>query len=261
MKYPSVFITGASRGIGEALADRYAAPGVTLGLLAQDRSEELDSVASRCRAKGARVFTYLVNVADQSAMRVAAQDFLSKAKSIDLVIANAGIALTEDETFLSSNVPQSNIEVNYLGLINTLIPFVPTMMNRKSGHLAAVSSIASFRSTQNSGAYSASKAAVNLWTEGLRLRVAASGVFVTTLCVGFVDTDMTKKNAFWMPGLISAPEAARLIDLAIIKRKRLVTLPWKANLLWSFFRALPGEWYDVLMTWAKSNIDRRLAEK
>jgi len=250
--HKNIFITGASRGIGEALSYAYASPGVTLGLTAQCRLEELQEVAERCRSKGSKVITYVADVVDQVAIEGAAKKFLTEVGKIDLVIANAGIALTEDESFAASDIPFKVMQVNYFGVINTLLPFVQAMKSQKFGHLVAVSSIASYCSTQNSGAYSASKAAVNRWTEGLRLRLINDGISVSTLCLGFVDTEMNRAHKFWMPGLISASRAAELMKAAIQKRKRMIIIPFTARVIWTSFRIMPGYLYDLLLTWAKS---------
>lgn len=252
MKYKSIFITGASSGIGEALSVLYAQDGVVLGLLSTDTLNTLEDVADRCRAKGAKVITYLTDVSEKLAMAECASAFQAKVGNIDLVIANAGVAFVEDSDYLETDIPMRNMKVNYFGVINTILPFIAHMKKSKSGHIVITSSISSLRSTHNSGAYSASKAAINLWSEGLRLRLRPYGIPVTTLCVGFVDTAMTKNNPFWMPGLISAPKAARLISNAISKQKRMATLPWQSGGLWTIFHFLPGEMYDWLIDWAKN---------
>lgn len=255
--YKNVLITGASAGIGEELSYWYATPGATLGLISLDREMRLDSVGARCRSKGANVYTYRADVSDAEAMRKCTLDYLDRVTSVDLVIANAGIALTDDKDPLVPSVAVQNMTVNYLGMINTFLPLLPSMKERRSGHLTAISSVSSLRATQNSGSYSASKAAVNLWTEGLRLRLVPYGIHVTTLCVGFVDTAMTRDNSFWMPGLIGAQKAARLIATAIERRKRIKTLPWQSRLIWNFLHVLPGRFYDRVIIRAKAIQDGR----
>lgn len=252
MRYQSIFITGASSGIGEALSILCAEEGITLGLLSVNASGNLEEVANECRVKGARVLTYIADVSNNSVMEECATDFQKKVGDIDLVIANAGVAFVEDSDFSETEIPMHNMKVNYFGVINTFLPFIAHMKENKSGHLVIISSISSLRSTHNSGAYSASKAAINLWSEGLRLRLRPYGIPVTTLCVGFVDTAMTRNNAFWMPGLISAPKAAQLIFKAITRRKRLVTLPWQSGGLWTVFHLMPGVMYDWIIDWAKT---------
>ncbi len=248
----AIFITGASSGIGEALSVRYANEGVVLGLLSTGKSISLETVAQACRDKGAKVYTFAADVSDSVAVAGAAREFLSVAGKIDIVIANAGVAIVEnDGEGRLLEVAMGNINVNYYGVINTLSPFIDTMKNQKSGSLAVISSISALRATHNSGPYSASKAAVNLWTEGLRLRLRPFDVCVTTLCVGFVDTAMTKPNKFWMPGLITAEKAAALIARDIDRKSRLTVLPWTSGGLWTLFSFMPGALYDWLIDMAK----------
>jgi short-subunit dehydrogenase len=212
----------------------------------------LEQVASRCREKGAEVLTYAADVSHAEAVDRAAQDFLRAVGRIDLVIANAGVAVPDKDRELPSlEAAITNMNINYYGVINTLIPFIGRMKVQKSGSLAVISSISALRATHNSGAYSASKVAVNLWTEGLRLGLRPFGIGVTTLCVGFVDTSMTRSNKFWMPGLISAAKASALIEHAIERRKRLAVLPWTSGGLWMFLHLLPGRLYDRLIDAAK----------
>jgi short-subunit dehydrogenase len=252
MQCQHIFITGASSGIGEALAVLYAKNGVTLGLLSTDSSRTLEEVAERCRAKGANVITYNADVAEKNRIDECAIDFQTRVGNTHLVIANAGVAYVEDNEYVETDIPMKNMRVNYFGVINTLLPFVEHMKKNRSGQIAIISSISSLRSTHNSGAYSASKAAINLWSEGLRLRLRPYNIPVTTLCVGFVDTAMTKNNPFWMPGLISADKAAILISNAILKKKRQVVLPWQSGGLWTIFHLMPGTLYDWLIDWAKN---------
>ena len=252
MKEKSYWITGASSGIGRALAEFYAKPGFKLGLVAR-RADKLDEVASYCRNLGADVYLYVADVRDAEAMRMAANHFLSCIGSVDIIIANAGIRAEEGPDYLDKDLPLDVMNTNFIGVINTFAPFIPSMRERKSGHLAVISSIAAFRGTQNSGLYSASKAAVNIWTESLRLRLKPFSISVSTLCAGFVDTEMTRDITFAMPGLLSAKDAAKAIDYGIRHRKRIYIFPWQSRLIWTFFRMLPGPIYDNIIIWAKRN--------
>jgi short-subunit dehydrogenase len=251
-----VFITGASSGIGAALGEFYARSGAILGLLARN-GDELHSVAKRCRAKGAVVHEFVADVTDLPAMRKSAADLLELAGHVDIVIANAGIRGEEDPDCQDEQIPEQIVRVNYLGVINTFSPFIRPMKTQSSGQLVAISSIASFRGTPNSGAYSASKAAVNVWTESLRLRLISHGISLTTICLGFVDTAMTAGLPFWMPGILSPEKAAELIARSIEKRARIVTLPWQSRFIWTLFRILPGGLYDKLIIWAKEHGPKR----
>lgn len=251
-----VCITGASSGIGAALGEFYARPGTTVALLARNEVE-LRSVAEKCLAKGAVVYEYVVDVTDVEAMRNCSADLLGRVEGVDIVIANAGIRGEEDPDCQNTQIAEEIMRVNYFGVINTFSPFIRPMKARGHGHLVAISSIASFRGTPNSGAYSASKAAVNVWTESLRLRLMPHGVSLTTICLGFVNTAMTAGLPFWMPGILTAEKAAELIARSIENRRRVVTLPWQSRLIWTGFRILPGVVYDKLIIWAKKHGPKR----
>lgn len=246
----SIWITGASSGIGEALAELYAEPGVTLGLVARN-FKKLEAVAARCRQAGADVHEFAVDVRSAEDMRIISDRYLTEVGKVDVVIANAGIRAEEDQNYSDPELAGEVMSTNFSGVINTFAPFIPVMKDRRSGHLVAVSSIAAFRGTQNSGLYSASKAAVNVWMESLRLRLMPFDVCVSTMCAGFVDTPMTKDISFEMPGILTAREAACLIDFGIRKKKRMYTFPWQSRIIWGVFRMLPGPLYDTVITYAK----------
>lgn len=248
----NIFITGASSGIGEALAQQYAGKNVCLGLVARERGRLFD-IAARCEALGATVVTYEADVTDFLKMHKIATDFLNiTGSSIDLVIANAGIREVEDDFLTDISIPRKLIEVNYLGVINTFSPFLRTCIKQSRGSLTVISSISSLRATHNSGAYSASKAAVDLWCEALRLRLLPYKVNVTVINLGFVSTAMTKGLAFKMPGILSPERAAELISAKINKRVRSVTLPWQSRIIWGIFCMMPGKLYDFVINFAKS---------
>jgi short-subunit dehydrogenase len=251
-----VCITGASSGIGAALAEFYASNGTALALIARDK-DGLRAVSEKCRSKSATVYEYVADVTDIEAMRACSADLLGHVEGIDIVIANAGIRGEEDVDCQDTNIAEEIMRVNFFGVINTFSPFILSMKSIGYGQLVAISSIASFRGTPNSGAYSASKAAVNVWTESLRLRLSSHGIGVTTICMGFVNTAMTAGLPFWLPGILSPEKAAELIARSIEKRARVVTLPWQSKLIWTGFRILPGVLYDKLILWAKANGPKR----
>lgn len=251
-----VLITGASSGIGEALSKYYASPDIILGLVARNAAE-LHAVAEACRLLGARVYEYVVDVCDVKNMRKCAADFLEQTGKVDIVIANAGIRREEDDDCQQWDIPEETMRVNYLGVINTFSPFIRPMKERRAGQFVVISSIGAYRGTPNSGAYSASKAAINVWSESLRLRLIPYKISVSTICMGFVATAMTEGLPFSMPGILSAAEAANLIANAIKARKRVVTLPWQSRYIWTVFRVLPGVLYDKLILWAKSRHPKR----
>lgn len=229
-----VVITGASSGIGEALARHYAGRGATLALI------------SRRRPDVAGVF-YPVDVADVPALAAAAQDFVARFGPPDLVIANAGVASGTDGTEIGDVAKLKKIlDTNVAGLAATLAAFAPAMREAGRGTLAGVASIAGFRGLPGNGAYSASKAAAISWMESLRAELHGSGVSVVCICPGYIDTPMTRVNRFRMPFLLSADEAARRIARAIAARRRLAVIPWQMALVSLLLRVIPGWLFDRL---------------
>ena len=242
-----VFITGASSGLGAALAAYYAAEGAVLGLAAR-RADKLAEVAATLAATST---VYALDVADHAALASAAADFCSRHGTPDIVIANAGISagtqcgspedLAELEKVLRTNVT---------GLAATLAHFVGPMRERGSGALVGIASVAGFRGLPDNGAYSASKAAAINWLEALRVELHGSGVRVVTVCPGYIETPMTAVNRFPMPFLISAEDAARRTARAIDSGRSLAVLPWQMRLTFAFLRRTPNWLFDRLFAHA-----------
>jgi short-subunit dehydrogenase len=229
-----VVITGASSGIGEALARHYAARGATLALI------------SRRRPAREGVF-YPVDVADVPALAAAALDFVGRFGPPDLVIANAGIASGTDGADIGDIAKlRKTLDTNVAGLAATLAAFAPAMRQAGRGTLAGIASVAGFRGLAGSGAYCASKSAAITWMESLRAELHGSGVSVVCICPGYIDTPMTRVNRFRMPFLLSADEAARRIARAIEARRRLAVIPWQMALASLLLRAMPGWLFDRL---------------
>ena len=248
-----IYITGASSGIGAALAKYFAAPGVTLCLLANADRDALEGVATECAQRGAKTETFLGDVVDRERMHAISRDIIARFGLPHLVIANAGICPVDPDDYVASHDPHDAMAVNYFGVIHTFAAFINPMKQRRSGHLVAVSSVSALRATPNSGIYSASKTAVNMWTEGLRLKLASFGISVTIVCPGFVRTAMTDKNTFYMPGIISAERAAQYIGKAIRSRRSRYYFPPLANFIWKTFHMLPGWLYDFTITFARKH--------
>ena len=238
-----VFITGASSGIGAALAQHYAAQGATLGLAAR-RTAQMQALADSLSTE---VCIYALDVADSAALAAAAQDFIARHGVPDIVIGNAGISAgTRAELAADLAVLSRIMQVNVLGLAATLQPFAAPMRARGSGVLVGIASVAGFRGLPGAGAYSASKSAAITWLEALRTELYGSGVDVVTICPGFVATPMTAVNRNPMPFLLDAPEAARRIARAIAAKKRLAVIPWQMRLVFFFLRRMPNWLYDRL---------------
>ena len=238
-----VFITGASTGIGAALARHYAGADTSIGLFAR-RRDLLETLASSLPGRTA---IYPSDISDTAAVRAAAQDFMARFGAPDLVIANAGISVgTHGDELQDIDKLHRVLAVNVTGLAATLAAFAPAMRTAGEGILCGIASVAGFRGIPGAGAYSGSKAAAIAWLEALRNELSGSGVSVVTICPGYIDTPMTRVNKYPMPFLISADDAAARFARAIAAKRRLAVIPWQMALVSLLLRALPGALYDRL---------------
>lgn len=241
-----VFITGASSGIGEALAVWYAAKGATLGLAAR-RGDALAALAARLRGRHA---CYPLDVADAAALHAAAADFIARFGVPDVVIANAGVSagtLTECEEDLPAF--RRILDTNVYGMAATFAPFIQAM--RAAGgerRLAGIASVAGIRGLPGAEAYSASKAAAIAYLESLRLEMRPFGIRVVTLVPGYIETPMTAVNRYPMPFLLPAGTAARRFATAIEKGVSYTVIPWQMGLVAKALRLMPNWLYDRLFT-------------
>jgi len=239
-----VFLTGASSGIGEALARHYAAGGATLGLLAR-RGDLLRSLKASLDAPGD---IYPCDVRDLAAVSAAADDFIARFGVPDLVIGNAGVSFgTLTEHAEDAAVFREVLDINVMGLVNTFHPFVRPMRNRGGGTLAGIASVAGFRGLPGATAYSASKAAAIRYLEGLRVELRSSGVRVTTLCPGYIATPMTSRNPYPMPFILQADDAARRFARAIAAGTSYAVIPWQMAIAGRVLAVLPNWLYDRLV--------------
>jgi short-subunit dehydrogenase len=247
---PLVFVTGASSGIGAALARHYAARGAVLGLAAR-RREELGQLAAGLRCT---CHVYPLDVTDAVALAAAAADFMARAGVPDLVIGNAGISVgTLTEAAEDLPAFRRVLEVNVLGLVNTFHPFVEPMRAAGRGTLAGISSVAGVRGLPGAGAYSASKAAATAYLESLRVELRGSGVRVVTVAPGYIETPMTEKNPYPMPFILPVDAAARRIARAIDAGRRFAVVPWQMAIVAGLLRLLPNPVYD----WAFAKAGRK----
>lgn len=238
----NVFITGASSGIGEALAHHYAGQHATVGLFAR-REGELARVAAALAP--ATVATYAGDVRDAAALARAGRDFIERFGPADVVVANAGVSRgtsTDHPEDLSAF--QSVLDTNVLGIVNAFQPFIASMRAARRGALVGIASIAGFRGIPGSGAYSASKAAAIGYLESLRIELRGSGVAVVTICPGYIATPMTEANPYPMPFLMRPDVAARKIARAIATRRRFYVLPWQMAIAGRALRWLPRPLFD-----------------
>lgn len=244
-----VFITGASSGLGAALARCYAERGACLGLVAR-RGEVLHALVASL-PDPARHRCYALDVTDHDALAAAAADFMAATGGADVVIANAGISqgtLTEYAEDLP--VFERIIATNLTATVATFAPFINVMKQQAAAgqtcRLVGIASVAGIRGLPGAGAYSASKAAVISYCESLRVELRASGVRVVTIAPGYIDTPMTRINPYPMPFLLHADtfaaRALRAIDAGVSYR----VIPWQMGMVAKLMRLLPNWLFDAL---------------
>jgi short-subunit dehydrogenase len=252
----TTLITGASGGIGEALACELARRGWRRFALTARRAEMLDRVASSLRDLGAEVITIPCDVRDGAAIKGAADAAIAKWGAIDVAIANAGIAFpTPAKNFKIDDV-KSIMQTNFDGMIHLFDAVIAHWLERGAGHFVGVASIAGLRGLPGSSAYSASKAAMQAWLEATRIELAGRGITVTTVNPGFVATPMVDKNKNWMPFLMDADSAARRIATGIEARARVVEFPLRMSIVMRIARLLPSAIWDAMsMPYARRKID------
>ncbi|WP_248320951.1 MULTISPECIES: SDR family oxidoreductase [unclassified Caballeronia] len=238
-----VFITGASSGIGQALAEEYVKRGAVLGLVAR-RAESLAAFAAR--HPKASISIYPADVRNPDALADAARRFIAEHGAADIVIANAGIsqgALTghgELDTF------RAVMDVNYFGMVATFEPFIASMTAARRGTLVGIASVAGVRGLPGSGAYSASKSAAAKYLEALRVEMRPQGVSVVTIAPGYVRSEMTAHNPYRMPFLMDADRFAAKTADAIARKVRYATFPWQMRVVGMLLHAMPRWLYDPL---------------
>ena len=243
-----IIITGASSGIGAALARHYAAPGAILGLFARrrDRLEQLVSgLPASCEI-------YATDVRDALAMAAAARRFIDKHGCPDIIFANAGVSVGTLTDFAEdTNAFRDVMDTNVIGMVNTFQPFLSGMRGARRGTLVGIASVAGYRGLPGAGAYSASKAGVIAYLESLRVELRASGIGVVTVCPGFVDTPMTEKNPYPMPFRMNVDEAATRIASLIARGKTYSVIPWQMAIVARLLRATPNWIYDRFFAGAR----------
>lgn len=232
-----VVITGASRGIGAALASAYAGPDCRLTLIAR-RPAPLAEVAQACRATGAVVSTMNGDVRDAAGLAAIIADS-DAATPIDLLIANAGISAGSQGITDPAEATRAVFGTNLDGVVNAVLPVIGPMRRRRHGQIAIMSSLAGHAGMPTAPAYAASKAAVRVYAEGLRGALARDGVGVTAICPGFVVSDITAANDFPMPFLMPAEHAAQLIRRRLARNPARIDFPWQLSILASAVGCLP----------------------
>ena len=238
-------ITGASSGIGAALARRAAGPGIRLSLGGRDPAR-LSEVAAACRAAGAEVETCLIDVTDRSAVRAWIEE-ADRDRLLDTVIASAGISAGTGEGGESAEQARRILAVNIDGVVNTVEPAIDVMRPRRQGRIALMSSMAGFVGFPGAPAYCASKAAVRLWGEALRTDLRRDGIHVSVVLPGFVRTPMTAVNRFPMPMLTEPERAAQLILRGIDRGRGRIAFPLPLYLCIRLIDALPEKLRSPLL--------------
>lgn len=244
--FSSIVLTGASSGIGEALALDYAAPGVALALTGRD-AERLEAVASACRAKGATVVAGTIDVTDRERFLPWLTAF-DAAHPVDLVIANAGISIDKDNSSLDDfSIIRKTLDVNINGVLNTVEPLLQPMIARKRGQIGIVSSLAGFIGLPYSASYNASKAAVRVWGESIRYVLKKEGIGVSVICPGFVVSRITAEAPFPMPFMMTASRASSIIRRGLAANKPRIAFPIGTKAGVWLGSILPGSWTARLL--------------
>jgi short-subunit dehydrogenase len=240
-------ITGAGSGIGRALAKRLAHDGYAIAAI--DRVEVgLRTLADELQADHKTVAWRLADVTESAGLFEATRELEAKLGPIDVLIANAGIGIETTGLNFSVENMTKVINVNLIGVSNSIGAVLPGMVERKRGHLVAISSIASYRGSPRMLAYSASKAGVNAIMDGLRVELAPMGIITTTVCPGWIRTPLTANIEGRLDHLLDAEDAAREIVYAIRKKKAFYTFPRQMRWGLQFLTKLPRSWQDWYIT-------------
>ena len=242
-----VFITGASSGIGQALAWRYHQAGWRLALAAR-RTGEIERWAQAQQLPADRYRVYAADVADTDSIVAAGQACIAQQGVPDAVIANAGISVGVDTAIREDlDVIARVFATNNIGLAATFHPFVAAMRERGRGALVGIGSVAGIRGLPGHGAYCASKAAVIAYCESLRGELRASGVKVVTICPGYIDTPLTRQNRYSMPFLMQPQDFAERAFRAIEAGASYRVIPWQMGVVAKLLRALPNAVFDRVL--------------
>lgn len=248
MMAPLVFVTGASSGIGQALAARFHRSGYRLALVAR-RGAEIEAWAAAAGLDPATYVVYPADVRDIAAITGAGRACIATQGLPDVVIANAGISVGIDTAvYADLDVMRATYETNNIGLAATFQPFITPMSERRSGTLVGIASVAGIRGLPGHGAYCSSKAAVISYCESLRGELRGSGVRVVTLVPGYIDTPLTRRNRYPMPFLMKADDFAQPAFAAIVAGCSYRVIPWQMGIAAKLLRALPNPLFDRLLS-------------
>lgn len=223
-------VTGASSGIGRALAVELAGEGYDVGLTAR-RADRLDDLAAHIRAAGARAECVVSDASRRDETRLAMRTLEERLGPIDLLVANAGVSRGTDSLAPDAEVLEAEFGVNVFGAFYAIEAVIPAMRERGTGHVVVISSLASHRGLPGAAGYCASKAAITRLVEGMRPDWAWAGIHATIVHPGYVRSEMTDRNRYRMPLLMDTDRAARLIARAIRRRRKVYEFPWRMSIL------------------------------
>ena len=247
LKGQRVWLTGASMGIGHAVAIELASRGAILGLTART-AEPLEALRKQIDTRGGQAWIFPGDVTDAEQMKAIAAEFRAQAGPIDILIANAGThVFTKPEAFDSKEY-LSLMNLNFGGMLHCIEAVLPLMYERKSGHIVGVASLSGYRGLPRAAAYGASKAAAINFLEGLRFHLVRKGIDVTVVNPGFVRTPLTDKNDFHMPFLVEPDRAARIICDGIARRKLEIAFPIPFSWAIKMMRIIPLPIYNAIMS-------------
>lgn len=242
-----VLLTGASSGLGAALAPLLAADGDRVALAAR-RAEALEDVVGRIRAAGGEAMALPLDVGDRDAVHAAVDTIRETWGPVQTLVANAGVGFSMSAADYDSALVERTFRVNVLGMSHCIEAVLPGMLAAGAGHVVGVGSLAGYRGMAGSAPYCASKAAVRLLLEGLRVELRAKNIAVTHIAPGFVETPMTDRNDFEMPFLLPLDEGARHMHRAIRTRAADYAFPWQLSTAMGLGRILPNGLWDRMMS-------------
>ncbi len=258
----NVVITGASSGIGEALALELATRGWERIALLARRADALDSVARDVRERGSKSFAIACDVRDAQSVHDAVARVVAEWGAVDLAIANAGIGYPTPAHRFSLDDARAIMQTNFEGMLHLWGAVSPTMLERKVGHFVAIASLAGLRGLPGGSMYSASKAAMQSWMEASRVELTGRGIAMTIVNPGYVATPLVEKNRFRMPFLMQPRDAARKIADGIERGARIVEFPLPMSLLMRTLRLVPAVLFDrIVRPWGRRKVDVDRARK
>ncbi|MFC1770362.1 SDR family NAD(P)-dependent oxidoreductase [Candidatus Margulisiibacteriota bacterium] len=246
MDKKTVFITGASSGIGKGLVYRFAQDGYQVAAAAR-RIDLLNNIAKDLNKENKLVLPISCDVTKKSEVLKAVQVCHEQLGQIDIFIANAGQSISSPGEEFSAEIYEELYKTNVFGVIFGFEAVIPDMIKRKSGQLVCISSLAGYRGLPQSGAYSSSKAAVAALTESLRIDLKEFNIKVSLINPGFIKTPMTDRNSYYMPFLMGTQRGVDKIYRAIMRQKSVYAFPWQLALLVRLLRLFPARIYDFVL--------------